>query len=210
MRPIRKGCEPLSLKKHRATPHSDYDNYAEKDDLRGALVTEQGSICCYCMQRIGKENTEMKVEHWACQDDHGDQDLDYGNLLGACLGGEGKPGRFQHCDTYKGNKTLSRHPARNPPRVDRDLHYLADGTVTSDDAAFDGELDTVLHLNLERLKNNRRAVLDALKDWAHTFSKLRKTDVEAELKEWSEMEDGCLREYVQVAVYWLNKRRAKF
>lgn len=210
MRPIRKGSEPPSLKKHRAIPHSDYDNYPEKDELRASLVTEQGAICCYCMQRIVGKSTEMKIEHWACQDHHADQDLDYGNLLGACLGGEGKPGRYQHCDTYKGNKALGRHPAVNPPRVDRDMHYLADGTVTSEDATFNGELDTVLHLNLERLKNNRKAVLDALKEWAETFTKLRKTDVKAELKEWSEMEDGRLREYVQVAVYWLSKRLAKF
>ncbi|RYD32195.1 MAG: TIGR02646 family protein [Verrucomicrobiaceae bacterium] len=210
MRPIRKGAGPDSLTRHRARPHSDYANYAEKDDLRESLVAEQGAICCYCMQRIHADGALMKIEHWACQEDHADQDLDYGNLLGACPGGEGRPGRLQHCDTSKGKRSLCRHPAVNPPRVDRDIHYLADGTVTSDDASFDGELNHVLHLNLERLKNNRKAVLDALKDWAETFPRLRRTDVKAELREWIGMEDGCLREYAQVAVYWLTKRLSKF
>jgi uncharacterized protein (TIGR02646 family) len=218
MRVINKGAEPDSLIHHRAKPHSDYNNYAEKDDLRESLASEQGAICCYCMQRIHADHEKMKIEHWACQDRHPDKDLDYGNLLGACLGGSGpkpeerekKPKRLQHCDSSKGNESLSRHPAVNPPRVDRDIHYLADGIVTSDDASFDGELNNVLNLNIQRLRNNRKAVLDALKLWADTFTTFRKSDVKAELKEWSEMEDGCLREYVQVAVYWLTKRLARF
>lgn len=210
MRPIKKRTEPDSLTQHRSKSHSNYDNYAAKDDLRESLVAEQGAICCYCMQRIHAERTRMKIEHWACQEDHSDQDLNYDNLLGACPGGEGKPGHLQHCDTSKGKKPLRRNPAVNSPLVDRDVRYLPDGTMTSDDAAFDGELNDVLHLNIVRLKNNRKAVLDALHRWAETFPKLRKTDVKAELKEWGEMEGGHLREYVQVAIYWLTKRLSKF
>jgi len=33
MKYIRKDKEPDSLTQHRLTPHSDYDNYKEKDDL---------------------------------------------------------------------------------------------------------------------------------------------------------------------------------
>ena len=52
MRAITKGPEPVSLTAHRQTPHCDYDNYAAKDDLRNALVSEQRGLCCYCMGRI--------------------------------------------------------------------------------------------------------------------------------------------------------------
>lgn len=38
MRTIAKGAEPASLTAHRKTPHSDYGNYAAKDELRNALV----------------------------------------------------------------------------------------------------------------------------------------------------------------------------
>ena len=34
MRVITKDTEPVSLIAHRRTPHSDYDNYQAKDDLR--------------------------------------------------------------------------------------------------------------------------------------------------------------------------------
>ena len=49
MKHITKGQEPQSLIRHRKQPHSDYDNYTEKDELREALLAEQGGICCYCM-----------------------------------------------------------------------------------------------------------------------------------------------------------------
>ena len=54
----------MSLTAHRKTPHSNYDNYADKDVLRDALVTEQGGICCYCMGRIRNGPKTVKIEHW--------------------------------------------------------------------------------------------------------------------------------------------------
>ena len=48
MRTIIKGAEPASLATHRCTPHSDYENYADKDTLRRHLVGEQRGLCCYC------------------------------------------------------------------------------------------------------------------------------------------------------------------
>ncbi len=206
MRPIAKRVEPASLTQHRATPHASYDNYEQKDDLRAGLVAEQGAICCYCMQRIQADGTKMKIEHWQCQEKHEDRALDYDNLLGACLGGHGRPEKLQHCDTRKGALALSRNPAAPAPLVDRDIHYLARGEIRSDSAAFNRELNDVLNLNLARLQHNRKAVLDALREWADGFGRLRKADIRAELREWEEMEDGLLREYAQVAVYWLNKR----
>src|ERR1051325_418597 len=204
MRPIVKQSEPPSLTRHRVRPHADYDNYAEKDDLRKSLVGEQGALCCYCMQRIHPTGTRMKIEHWLCQEDHGDHCLDYGNLLGAGLGGHGNPRRQQHCDTRKGKRSLHRNPAKASPPVDRDVHYLADGTIRSDAARFDGELNDVLNLNMQRLKNNRMAVLDGLRHWAGRGGSLRKATIRAELIEWQTIEGSILRGDVQVAGYLLT------
>ena len=52
MRAIAKGREPQSLAAHRRKPHSNYDNYEDKDALRKALAGEQRGLCCYCMGRI--------------------------------------------------------------------------------------------------------------------------------------------------------------
>ena len=87
MRAITKDPEPMSLTVHRQTPHCDYDNYAAKDDLRNALVSEQRGLCCYCMGRIHNEPTTMKIEHWWCRAHHSGEQLNYRNLLGACRGG---------------------------------------------------------------------------------------------------------------------------
>jgi uncharacterized protein (TIGR02646 family) len=61
MKYIKKQKEPESLVQHRCELHATYDNYREKDELRISLLNEQGYICCYCMQHIGKHN--MKIEH---------------------------------------------------------------------------------------------------------------------------------------------------
>ena len=102
MRHIAKGNEPPSLTTHRLSPHCDYNNYAAKDDLRDALIREQRGLCCYCMGRIWNGTTTMKIEHWQCQAHHPAEQLNYRNLLGACLGGRGQPGHLQHCDTRRG------------------------------------------------------------------------------------------------------------
>ena len=61
MRQIVKQQEPASLTAHRLTLHSGYDNYAQKQDLRDALVGEQGALCCYCMGRIRAGGESMKI-----------------------------------------------------------------------------------------------------------------------------------------------------
>jgi uncharacterized protein (TIGR02646 family) len=87
---IIKAVEPNSLTQHRTQAHSDYDNYTQKGELRTALVGEQKGLCCYCSGRIRADPTAMKIEHWQCQANYPQHQLAYGNLLGACLGGQGQ------------------------------------------------------------------------------------------------------------------------
>src|SRR5436305_15313712 len=109
MRTILKGAEPDSLTQHRQTPHSDYENYADKDTLRNFLVAEQRGLCCYCLSRIRPAIQAMKIEHWHSQKKYSDEQLAYSNILGACLGSESLAYNFQHCDTRKGKQDLSRN-----------------------------------------------------------------------------------------------------
>ncbi len=110
MRNIVKGTEPRTLEAHRRSSHADYANYRDMQGLRESLVAEQLGICCYCMARIVADFDKMKTEHWQSQERFSERQLDYSNLLGACLGGEGKPRRLQHCDTRKGELDLSKEP----------------------------------------------------------------------------------------------------
>lgn len=165
MRAINKGQEPSSLVEHRASSHSDFANYAEKDDLRTTLERDQCGLCCYCMTRIEATGTGMKIEHWRCQSRNADLDLTYSNLLAACLGGHGQPEALQHCDTRKGEQDLKFNPADPHHRIEQRIRFAMDGTIASNDSDFNAQLTTVLGLNLTLLKNRRKSALTAILDW---------------------------------------------
>lgn len=214
MRAITKGDEPRSLTEHRARAHSDFDNYQAKDELRQSLVAEQRGLCCYCMGRIHPESASMKIEHWRCQAHYPDEQLDYRNLLGACLGGQGRPERLQHCDTRKGNRDLRWNPADPSHRIETRVRYELNGSIrAADDANFDAQLEDVLNLNLPVLMSNRRSVLDAVLDWWRREKAriggpvprsgfIRKRDAYVR-------GNGQLQPFCQVAVWWLEQRLAK-
>jgi uncharacterized protein (TIGR02646 family) len=213
MRAINKGPEPPSLTQHRQTPPCNYDNYAGKADLRYALVTEQRGLCCYCMGRIHSGPTVMKIEHWLCQAHYATEQLNYRNLLGACLGGEGQPSHRQHCDTRKGDSALQWNPADPAHHVETRVHYLPDGSIRSDDATFDAQLTEVLNLNLAVLKNNRKGVYDAvLAWWRHETSRSQGPVPHKRLERERHRHtagDGMLAPYSQVAVWLLGQRLAR-
>lgn len=212
MRAITKRKEPPSLTTHRKTAHASYENYPAdaKQELRAALVTEQRGLCCYCMARIGALSTTMKVEHWQSQEAHEARQLDYSNLLGACLGGQGQPGEDQHCDTRKGKKALKFNPADPSDNIERRVSYMTDGTIASTDEAFSAQLRDVLGLNLPVIRNRRKAMIDGLVDWLRDYRSRhhRGPDSATLLRErarWSPV-DGPLRPFAPVAIWWLNQR----
>jgi len=212
MRQIIKGREPRSLTEHRAAAYADYENYAEKDGLRAALVQEQGGLCCYCMGRIDPDPERMKIEHWAAQDTHPERQLDYRNLLGACLGAQGQPLALQHCDTHKGSQAIRVHPADPQRSCERSIVYRADGTIDSEQPDVRRDLQEVLNLNVRRLRENRKATADAVVEgmrrkypdgWSRAL-------LEQELQRWRERDvSGAYRPYCQAAVFWLEKRLAR-
>lgn len=206
MRTIQKGAEPATLTRHRQQPHADYDNYADKAALRQALVSEQRGLCCYCQSRIRAAVEGMKVEHWQCQADNPARQLDYSNLLGACLGGHGRPEREQHCDTRKGNSALCFSVCDPAHPIERQIRFLGDGRISADDAAIDEAINAVLNLNLPRLVINRKAVLAAFQQ---RLQDGRRLDQARELPRWDCTEPGELPEFAQVIVYWLRKKQAR-
>ncbi len=208
MRAISKGPEPPSLTRHRQRPHSDYDNYAEKDDLRHALITEQHGLCCYCMSRIGEGPTIMTIEHWKSQTHYPGEQLNYRNLLGACRGGHGQPPRHQHCDTRKGNRELEWNPADSGHRIETRVWYALDGSIHANDKRFDDQLETVLNLNLGILKNNRKGVLDSVLAWWRRHRPVPRHRIEQKIEEYAQI-DGQLTPHCQVAIWLLKQKLAQ-
>ena len=213
MRAITKGLEPPSLIAHRKTLHCDYNNYQAKKDLRHALVTEQRGLCCYCMGRISSDTKTMKVEHWRCQSRYQTKQLNYRNLLASCRGGDSQPPRLQHCDTKKGDSDLKWNPADPTHSITTRIRYELDGSIYSAEADFNGQINDVLNLNLPKLKNNRKRLLDAILDWwkrekariggpvpRDRFVRKRDEQVAG---------NGELLPYCQVSVWWLEQRLTK-
>ena len=209
MRMIRKGAEPNSLTQHRLTPGANYDNYRGKEELRACLVQEQRGLCCYCMTQIRPDRGAMKIEHWRAQATHPEEQLDYSNLLAACMGNDGRRSADRYCETSKGDNDLSRNPANPSHRVEDLVRFLGDGTITSADPVFDAEIDEVLNLNLPFLVNSRKSVLRAFQE-ALGKRTLSRADLRKWLEDWNgEAGPGNLRPYCQVVVYWLRKRLSR-
>ncbi len=206
MREIIKGFEPVSLTTHRNELHSDFDNYTAKKELRHALVSEQRGLCCYCMARISAERGRMKIEHWHCQAHYPAEQLSYRNLLGACLGEEGKPYELQHCDTRKGNQDLLWNPANFD--VSSQLSYRPDGTIESDHGEFNRQVNEVLNLNVPFLKNNRKGVLDAVLEWWKHHRHAPKGRIKRKIDKYAPT-GGQLTPFCQVAIWWLSRKLAR-
>ena len=212
MRSISKGHEPTSLLAHRQTPHSTYDNYPEKQELRDSLVTEQRGLCCYCLGRVKSDAASMKIEHWRCQSGFRGLELDYRNLLAACRGGEGGPKRRQHCDTRKGDQDLDWNPADPTHRIETRIGYGTDGSIYSDEERFNTQLKDVLNLNLSELKAHRKRVLDStLAWWRREKGRIRGPVPKQRLRRKREEQVGGIGEltpHAQVAAWWLDRKLA--
>jgi len=210
MRTIKKGPEPASLKQYRNEAGANYEDYNGKEDLRESLVAEQGGICCYCMTRISPKWSAMRIEHWRCQKDNPDKDLEYGNLLGACTGNEKLASQFHHCDKSKGHKNLSRNPAVPEHHIEALISYSGDGTICSSDEVFNRELNEVLNLNEASLKNRRMAVLDGFISALPKVASLKRPFLERKVRDLNgEVDGGRLQPFCGVVLYWLRKRLAR-
>lgn len=223
MKQITKISEPNSLTQHRVKSHSSYENLPTnaKNDLRNSLLAEQGHICCYCMKRIPEkvnsaENItyEMKIEHYQCQDNFQHLQLTYYNLLGACIGNEGKPKKLQTCDTKKGNLSLTINPTLNNPNCETLFKYNSDGEICSitNDTEINRQINEILNLNMQTLKDNRKKIYLEVQKRIETESKQHATKqlkvryFEQERNKWLNKMDGKYKEFCMVAVYYLTKK----
>lgn len=214
MRTIRKGREPRSLEIYRQSGGATFaDMPAEtKDRVQEQLVEEQRGLCCYCQSRIRASWNGMKIEHWQSQSEgkFPGRQLDYTNLLGACLGGqkhgEKSPPDTHHCDTAKRDSDLCFSVCDAAHPIERSIRFLGDGTIRSDDATVNEQISSVLNLNLSRLVSNRKAVLTAFQQ---RLQDGRQVDPARELPKWDGRGPGELPEFAQVIAYYLKKRQAR-
>lgn len=221
MRSIKKFKETAALKKLRATPGAKFSdlNGKDKQKIRENLVKEQRGLCAFCGSRIKDGALQMKIAHWYPQKAKGGSAhcLNYMNLLGACLGGEGRPEHEQHCDTYQKNKLLEKNPANPDDDIESFIVFdFGTGEIRSTNPKLDSDLGSynvktgkyregILNLNLAWLRNNRKGVLNGFKATLGQKN-LSKSQIRKYLTYWDGIQSGTLKEYAPVVAYWLRKR----
>lgn len=164
---INKGISPSELIKYKKDPNSTYEDISgeDKEIIKKALLSEQGYICAYCMQRIETETST--IEHYKPRNPSDEEanrldDLNYNNMLAVCDGNQGAPYKQQTCDSHKGNKAIVVNPL-NSATIDK-IKYKSNGEIYSEDEQINKDLIDTLNLNCEAvsLPQNRKAALNAL------------------------------------------------
>ena len=153
---------------------------------------------------------ESKIEHRACQARHADRQLNYGNLLLACLGGEGMPTHLQHCDTHKRDEDITVCPADRMRNCEHFIKYTSDGKIYSDHAPINNDLDSVLNLNFDSLKRRRESVLngaiEALQKKRPDGQWTRRYLENAKEKWLNNTREGLYSPYCMIVVAYLDKK----
>lgn len=153
---ITKDREPKSLteflqkKENKMMTWSEFikNNYDIRQEISYSLCKEQGFICAYCMRGL---NNNPVIEHYKCRDRYPDKIYDYKNLLAVDNKGNLK---FQGCcEDAKGSKDIS----LNPLSLDciKTIKYSQSGEISSSIEKYNNDINNVLKLNSNSLKNLR-------------------------------------------------------
>lgn len=224
---IQKKREPRELTEYRQLPHASYQDMhgapTEKTAPDGSpedvysvvldsLMQEQGYICAYCMRRIpesdAKRAVNATIEHISPQSVEPGQALDYRNMLAVCSGNrDAQSNRNKTCDAHRGNTPLYVNPLK--PDTLATIQYKRDGTIYSNDARVQHDLNDALNLNSDcdkrRLKENRKKALQALLNY------IKRKYPTGNIQAYCKRELECLQneavkmEYVGILLYWLKK-----
>ena len=199
-----------------------------KDQVRDALMREQGHLCAYCMrrlpdERITEEDADLKdiyIEHWkaisAERTSSENKGLDYNNMLAVCSGNEKAPEttgkrkrRFFTCDKKRGNAALTINPLDLATL--ETIYYSSDGRIESTDKVINDDINTRLNLNCSSeavtLPQNRKSVLDAIQaDVLSQDGDLLQNCID-QLHMW-ESESDPKTPYIGIGIWWLRDQIA--
>ena len=103
----------------------------------------------------------------------------------------------KHCDTCKDNRPLNYIVLNS---IERELKYLSDGTIYSDNSNIDRELNYVLNLNVDILKKSRKS---AKIDLWNSLPKDRTWNVQKIIDKYEQQSKKA--PYLGMLLYFLRK-----
>ena len=200
---INKRNEPAAWTQYRCTPGVLYQ---ASEELRQALLNEQGFICAYCMRKIQvvdfghREST--RIDHIQSRANYPHLELDYGNLVICC---PGFIDGYEHCDKSKGAQSIT-FPLFNINLQNSISYSSKDGSIKSSNRTWDSEINEIVRLNNSRLKFNRLQSLDGLRK-ALEKRKWRNSELEAKLVLLSNPDNnGKLGSYCGISIWYLKRK----
>jgi uncharacterized protein (TIGR02646 family) len=203
--PKRTENEPQKWVDYKNTPGVDY---APHPALRNALLQEQGHICAFCMRPIPLKKRDpgeaefSKIAHLLSRRNHTDRKFDYDNMVLCC------PGNINgdsHCDKSQGYTDITL-PLFNPLLQQTITYNSHTGEIKSGNPDWNNEIKNVLKLNNSRLKINRRAVLDGVRQVVED-KKWKKAKIKEQLQLWDSTDkDGKRKPYCGIVIWYLNKK----
>lgn len=165
MRWIKKNAPPYEFQAYVKVENATYgDMDGEiKDGLRKALFDEQLGVCAYCQKKlnIAKTKIEHHCEQSICNGKNNTQDrrLDYTNLLLVCPGKGGEDNDL-HCDTSKAEDDKRKFLPMQINPIMRNhiltISYTTNGRIRSTNQLYNSELNEILNLNIDYLKDMRK------------------------------------------------------
>lgn len=228
-----KGFRRLQGLKRKSGTYEDVKNNISKndyirDEVLISLLEEQGYLCAYCMKEITLKNSS--IEHIIGQNyiennvEIGKENqINYDNFLAVCDGKSCKDNL--HCDknraNYQKNRPLFATPLQN--RIMQNIKFSEKGMIyykefleieeigklknhneLDEDSNIKYDLQEVLNLNCENLKQKRTSLINVLKRLTNNGSNQER--VKKELDKYSSKSNSKYKELSQVAIYFLGKK----
>ncbi len=197
--------EPQSWVNYKITPGA---YYAASNDLRNALLAEQGHICAFCMRRIPvpkrdpNEAETSKIAHVKSRTNHQDMQFDFDNMVICC------PGNINgtaHCDKSQGSADITL-PLFNIQLQNSISFGTYTGEIKSDNDTWKAEMNDILGLNNATLKYNRIQALEGVRTLLEK-KKWTKAGLQIKLEEWTNFDAaGRLKPYCGIATWYLKKK----
>lgn len=209
MKYIEKREPPFSLEEYKKTVDATFDDMLGdvKEDLKKALLSEQGFLCCYCGDRIVYNNHTI-IEHLMPKGlpEFSHMQLDYDNLMCSCDGGEaerkGKCKREKklfpsHCDDKKNDSILPLTPFDK--HVENSFAYDEEGHIYGNSKEAVAAIE-ILNLDCSTIVNRRKAAIEPYKGLKMTTAEL----VAIIERLSSRNKDGYFEPYCFAVIYYIK------
>ena len=153
----------------------------------------------------------MKIEHWYPESELSEvEKMDYSNMLGVCLGHmEGLDGRYDTCDSKKGNTVITVDP-RKKEHIGKIAYRTRTGEIYSEDPAINHDINETLNLNCTKqfLPGNRKSAYEAViavLSKNHRHGNWTAADIMPVKQIYETALNGERKEYAGIVLWYLEK-----